>query len=292
MMHPLPSFRSRLSVMFLLILCASISCGKKTTPTAPPGPPAPAPEMTSTPTTSPSPLSTSTRTGTPSWTPTASHSPSPSGTSTTTRTPSPSPTPTTSPTVTGTATPTPSPTTPGSPTNTRTPSNTPTLTPTITHTPLPTDTPACTATLTFGVATIGTAGSVNGIRAVKAVLVENATILSLSLYNSLGSFGNVRVAVYDDDGTAGAPGTRLAESPSVYVTALGWNVIDLPDLPLAPGTYWLAFQAENSISAVSGSTGDTYYASQSFGPFPASMPYHPGNYLASRFSIFANYCLP
>jgi hypothetical protein len=163
---------------------------------------------------------------------------------------------------------------------------------TITHTPLPTETPACSPNATFGNSNVESSLlSFNGVYCNRAVAASPGTILNLSLYKEDASQDTVRVAVYDDDGASGGPGTLRCQSQNTLVAGLGWVNVDVPDLPVTAGTYWLALQTNVPIARGSGPVSCSYFFNQTEGSFTTPAP-GGGNYSNILFSFYANYCAP
>jgi len=155
------------------------------------------------------------------------------------------PTPTETHTVTVTATPTATST--PSPTHTVTATATATLTPTQTH---------CTGMGTFGnTLTQNIGGSAAGHTfAYQFVLGASGTVVRMNASFFAATTG-VRVGIYND--ALGYPGTRLAYSATPVNVSPGWNNIDVPDVYLTIGTYWLAIAVDTDASYHIAWTGGT-----------------------------------
>ncbi len=99
---------------------------------------------------------------------------------------------------------------------------------------------------------------------------------------------SVRMALYTDN--SGTPENLLVESEAVTVTAGGWNIIDIPDIYLTPGTYWLFYQNESGIyvRVDAGAQGDEAYFMHSYGPFPSHLTML--NYEIGLYSMYINHC--
>ncbi|MHB8514474.1 MAG: hypothetical protein ACYDCT_03670 [Dehalococcoidia bacterium] len=171
----------------------------------------------------------------------------------------------------------------GIPTATPTPTTTAIATATATRTPTPAGTPAATQTplpvVLFGrTATSGSNdnsdfGYVNGSR---FTLSTQGTLTALSLYVGATPPGaHVRLALYGTSGT-GDPGALLAQTGDAVAT-VGWNTLAVPGGPLlAPGTYWIAAQTDNTgtvYRVAAGLTSSDFvgWAPQTYGPFPAGI---------------------
>lgn len=79
--------------------------------------------------------------------------------------------------------------------------------------------------------------------------------------------GNMRLAIYRDNGDTPVGGALIYETASEAKIGTGKNEIVMPNLTLEPGLYWLAFQSdENTTNMVvepasfcQGGTLQTYY---------------------------------
>ncbi len=177
------------------------------------------------------------------------------------------------------------------PTDTWTP--TPTFTPTFTHTFTQTPLPGC-STFSFGKNWIGAANGVYNnpnIFASRFTLtaVGQATVLHAYIHSAPTPGTNLEMAIYND--VASQPGTVLAASSSQSAVN-GWNNVDIPNtVALAPGTYWIALEADHPIdlSLDNQTTGDGQYQSASFGSFPS--PFTGSGATDWSFSFYADYCV-
>lgn len=98
----------------------------------------------------------------------------------------------------------------------------------------------------FGYETIfdSSNGTSNVQYTTKAVLVDNAKLLSISAYVG-GANDQVRFAIYSDKG--GQPDKLLVESNvGQTATAMEWVTLPVPSTTLSPGNYWLSFSFKNS----------------------------------------------
>jgi hypothetical protein len=121
----------------------------------------------------------------------------------------------------------------------------------------------------------------------KYTLNECGTVRTLSLYVNATTGGSARMALYRD--AAGVPDALIAESAAVAVS-IGWNEIDIPDVLLAAGDYWIGLQTETGVVVAydDGVSGDDPYISYPFGAFPAALPVM--NMWNALYSMYANYC--
>jgi len=122
----------------------------------------------------------------------------------------------------------------------------------------------------------------------KFTLSVPCTVKKVGLYISSGANGNVRCAIYDDDGTGGLPSTLLAESGAVACVN-GWNDLTVTSVYLEAGTYWLAHNLSVTGNVVTYDTvsGSGYYRDWTFGAFPN--PFGSGASSTSEVSQRATY---
>jgi len=127
------------------------------------------------------------------------------------------------------------------------------------------------------------------VRASKFTLAVPGTVKKVSVYISSGATGNLRVGIYKNDGSGGAPGTLVTESAAA-TAANDWNDISVTPAYIPAGTYYLAFQ--NSVTGPiftydTVPTGDFYKISWTFGSFPN--PFGTGEAGTSSYSQQATY---
>jgi len=122
----------------------------------------------------------------------------------------------------------------------------------------------------------------------KFTLSVPCVVKKVGLYISSGANGNVRCAIYDDDGTGGLPGTLLAESGAVACVN-GWNDLTVTSVYLEAGTYWLAHNLSVTGNVITYDTvsGSGYYRNWTFGAFPN--PFGSGASSTSEVSQRATY---
>ena len=127
-------------------------------------------------------------------------------------------------------------------------------------------------------------GSIKGN---KVALPAGAVLSSVNFYANLPaqpsatSSGNVRLAIYNDDG--GMPSGLLWQSPEIptqNVSANGAWLSVTSGLPTisAAGDYWLAWQADTTLdlpSYAQGTQGYGFSVPDAYGVFPASIPIAP-----------------
>jgi hypothetical protein len=127
------------------------------------------------------------------------------------------------------------------------------------------------------------------VRAVKFTLSVPGTVKKVGVYISSGATGQLRVGIYKNDGSGGAPGTLVTESAAV-AAANGWNDIDVTPAYLPAGTYYLAWQHSATgpyFTYDTGAIGDYYYVAWTFGAFPN--PFGTGTASNSVYSLRATY---
>ena len=207
------------------------------------------PTLTSTSTATRTHTPTSTLTGsntftfTPTWTLTGSH------------------TPTWTPTGSNTDTFTPTWTLTGSNTPTFTPTPTATLTSTFTVTASGTVTPCLTAAIlgdsTAGVTSVYPYGMT---QAQQYTLAQSSTVNQITL--QLASPATLRVGIYGPYGGNPWPGNLIYVSAPQTLSA-GLVSVPVPNITLAAGTYWLAYNSAH-LTAASGSTALRAYVSMDF----------------------------
>lgn len=134
----------------------------------------------------------------------------------------------------------------------------------------------------------------NAIGARESVLTEAGTITAMSAYVNTSGAGSFRLAVYDDDGAGGNPGTLLGVTGNIAFDTEGnkWYSGNLlvPYAALA-GTYWLAvhLDANENLAQyyLGGSSwlygGTATYTSGTPATFPA------GSAAENNMCIYATY---
>jgi hypothetical protein len=116
-------------------------------------------------------------------------------------------------------------------------------------------------------------------KATKASVPINASFTSINFYTHAA--GNVRLAIYSDNGSGTAPLTKQWESGDISISATGQPKLTTVNissgtpttLNLTAGTYWLAWQWNSANSGPSISTGAANtgnFIVQSYGAFPSS----------------------
>jgi hypothetical protein len=126
---------------------------------------------------------------------------------------------------------------------------------------------------TFGKTTIG-ANAIDyntGIkRGSKYYLPEAGTVTAISLYATNVS-GNVKFAIYDDDGANGAPGTKIWADDVGQTMVNGWNTKNGLSVQLQPGWYWLCWMTSATHRAYYDSPGNRAWNTQNYtDPWPDS----------------------
>jgi len=126
------------------------------------------------------------------------------------------------------------------------------------------------------------------IDSTKFNLAVAGTVKQISLY--IYSPTNARVAIYDDDGSGGDPGTLLVESASEACSAGAWHTFSVTPTYLAAGDYYLAFQHDAKAIVVRHAgvgTGTSKYRTYTYGAFPN--PFGTASSGTVKFSIYATY---
>ncbi|HVZ80537.1 MAG TPA: FlgD immunoglobulin-like domain containing protein [bacterium] len=179
------------------------------------------------------------------------------------------------------------------PTQTYTPTVSPTPTVTLSYTPTATPSPTatCSAPQAFGHDIAGLfkyQSGGTGLNSTRFVLSQPGVVSRIALNVAQSGGGQVRVALYDESGAA--PNALLTQSVAVAAVN-GWNLIDVPSVPLAAGNYWLAWQGQNGVQVTHdlGPSGQEAYRSLfPFGSFPASYTMTASGTWV--WSIYALYC--
>lgn len=161
-----------------------------------------------------------------------------------------------------------------------------------------------TARGSFGLNTIGADTKVIPSAAkagCKFALTEDAliTTMQIAVAPSDGGSRNVWVAIYDDDGVGGLPGTGLAlssDSPITVATAAWYEfAIDIPlasGYILTPGDYWLAINVNGGDLFVSSQVGSTDQCVGNLDIPPPDASFGtpaPGGYEEVELSAYATY---
>ena len=101
---------------------------------------------------------------------------------------------------------------------------------------------------------------------IEITIEEDVTIDEFGLFMKNDS-GNVKMALYDDTGTSGAPGNLVAYTPSTPFT-VGELLIDIEDVDVSAGTYWLmaVYDAEVEGPGLgTDATGPVTFVAHTFG---------------------------
>lgn len=88
--------------------------------------------------------------------------------------------------------------------------------------------------------------------------LEHAQVINRLMFWVGTQSGNVDVGIYDDDGTNGAPGTRLVSSGSTACPAGGAAAITVADTTLQPGGYYAAIVFDNGTAQIARWSNMTY----------------------------------
>lgn len=90
--------------------------------------------------------------------------------------------------------------------------------------------------------------AVSGTGYMTTVLVERTISINRVFCHIAVASGNIDVGIYDDDGTSGAPLTRLVSSGAVACPAAGPAAVAVADTVLTPGRYYAAISFNNSTA--------------------------------------------
>ncbi len=137
-------------------------------------------------------------------------------------------------------------------------------------------------------------------KATKTSLPINATFSTVNFYTHAG--GNVRLAIYSDNGSGTAPAAKQWESGDITISGTGqpkFTTVNISTgtpstLNLTTGTYWLAWQWNSANSGPSVTTGGANtgnFIVQSYGTFPSS--WSGGTTSTEDWTMYATYlCTP
>ncbi len=135
-------------------------------------------------------------------------------------------------------------------------------------------------------------------KATKAVLSSTGVFSSVSYYTHAA--GNVRLAIYSDNGTGTAPSTKQWESADITINGTGQPKLTTVNistgtptsLTLNSGTYWLAWQWNTVTTGPSYRTGGAANSGnaiiQSYAAFPTS--WTGGTASTENWTMYATYC--
>jgi hypothetical protein len=111
-------------------------------------------------------------------------------------------------------------------------------------------------------------GYVEGNQSLTASASGTLQTVGINLY---AAAGNIRLAIYDDDGSGNA-NNRLGQSASTPAV-VGWQDLAISGVNIVQGqNYHLEWQVDNNTTAIYyGTTGLAKYKSQAYGDFPHPM---------------------
>jgi hypothetical protein len=113
------------------------------------------------------------------------------------------------------------------------------------------------------------AGQANYIQGTKYTLAVAGTVTKIGIYLATAA-GNVRLAIYDDDGASNYPGTLMVETASTAASN-GWLDISVTATYLAAGNWWVMENIDSaacSIHWTASTGGTTCYKAYDFGAMP------------------------
>jgi len=135
-------------------------------------------------------------------------------------------------------------------------------------------------------------------KATKATLPVNSAFSSMNFYTHAA--GNVRLAIYSDNGTGTAPTAKQWESADITINGTGQPKLTSVNistgtpssLTLNSGIYWLAWQWNTVTTGPSYRTGGAANSGnaliQSYGAFPSS--WTGGTASTENWTMYATYC--
>jgi hypothetical protein len=136
--------------------------------------------------------------------------------------------------------------------------------------------------------------SANKFYATKVILSSATTVISLAYHAASGPItGQIRMAIFSDTGSD-TPYRLIAESDPITPAVSSWNTVDIPDVYLNTGIYWVSvlFSNTNTSSShtYSSGTGMLYWlASLPWGKFPETFP-GGGSSNSNEISLYMNTC--
>jgi hypothetical protein len=135
------------------------------------------------------------------------------------------------------------------------------------------------------------------VKATKATLAVNTAFSSVNFYSHAA--GNVRLAIYSDNGSGTAPASKQWESGDISINGIGQPKLTTVNissgtpsiLSLNAGIYWLSWQwsaATNGPSYSPGTANTGNFIVQTYGAFPTS--WSGGTASAENWTIYAAFC--
>lgn len=131
----------------------------------------------------------------------------------------------------------------------------------------------------FAYSTNGVPLPADRMQLVPVQVEHTATLDRLCLLTQV-VFGNVRMAIYQDNGDAPDGGALIVETASIALVADTKNELPIALTQLQPGLYWFALNSDNSANAAlnhetreaRGGTLIPRNAAQAYGAFPNPCP--------------------
>ncbi|MGF7228986.1 MAG: beta strand repeat-containing protein [Candidatus Saccharibacteria bacterium] len=134
----------------------------------------------------------------------------------------------------------------------------------------------------MGYNTIGSSTDTNDQNSMNATKFTSSATGTLTQLNSYIATvdttpnNKAQMAIYTD--SSGSPGTLLASSSSITLTANSWNAFTIPATAITNGvTYWLVYNTNSSSNSknnfkflAAGGTNQSKYVAQTFGTWPSS----------------------
>jgi len=119
----------------------------------------------------------------------------------------------------------------------------------------------------YGYATVGgLSGLAANFLQANPFTVSSGPVTAFKLAVYTGGAGEIRAAIYSD---SSGPATVLAQSAPVSATGTGWQTLDIPETPLANGTYWIGIEQNGSADILhydNSGTARFYAGALAWGP--------------------------
>ncbi|HCM39731.1 MAG: hypothetical protein A2Z97_08225 [Bdellovibrionales bacterium GWB1_52_6] len=126
---------------------------------------------------------------------------------------------------------------------------------------------------------------------------QGGAAVSMSVYIanpvSVSPNNKFQVGIFADNN--GVPGALVAASAAQAIAGDNWNVTPINAQLQANATYWLGYNTNgtsstnNNVAYSSGSVGQTYWMSSTFGSFPSAFSSSSGSSSATQMSIFVSF---
>jgi hypothetical protein len=100
------------------------------------------------------------------------------------------------------------------------------------------------------------AATINSLRAYPVIVDAPITIDRIACQVTVGTTGNIRIGIYNDDGT-GKPGTLVVDSGQLAITTPAVYQATI-NVTLLPGIYWFAYLTDTANTMLVFSSGNFY----------------------------------